>query len=134
MRIVYTAGVWDQLHYGHLNFLEAASKQGDLFVVGVVSDLGTLRYKQQIPVESAWARMGSLRGLPFVHVVVEQDDTDPTPMLQRFRPAVFCHADGDGDWSSLRAHVAALGIEYMNLPYTPGISSTMLREAVNGRA
>ena len=127
MRVTYTAGVFDLLHAGHLNMLWRSKEQGDVLVVGVVSDAGTRAYKHRLPVENVQQRMDAIRRLSFVDVVVMQNTSDPTPNLLRFQPAVFTHGDADGEWSALHAQVAACGVEYRNLPYTVGISTSMLR-------
>jgi len=127
VRIVYTAGVWDLLHRGHLNFLWESKKLGDILVVGVVSDAGTFAYKGVFPIQHSQHRVRSMENIGFVDVVEIQGTTDPTALLERFRPDVFTHADGDGDWTELRDRVRAMGIEYVDIPYTPGISSTALR-------
>ena len=130
-RVVYTAGVWDLLHRGHLNLLWASKQYGDILVVGVVSDAGTAAYKGQYPVESEGRRFRALERLPFIDVVVAQQGTNPTENLRRFRPNTFTHGD---DWIKLReGHetLAELGIRFVLLPYTSGISTTLLRQAQN---
>jgi len=127
MRVVYTAGVWDLLHRGHLNLLWESKQLGDILVVGVVSDAGCNAYKGFFPAQHSQHRMRAIENFGCVDVVELQATTDPTPLLERFRPDVFTHADGDGDWTELRERVRAMGAEYVNLSYTPGISSTAIR-------
>ena len=127
MRVVYTAGVWDLLHRGHLNVLWESKKLGDVLVVGVVSDAGCFQYKRTMPAQHVQARVRAVQALGFVDVVVEQVTTDPTDNLRQFSPEVFTHADGKGEWGTLRARVEALGIEYVNLPYSDAVTSTELR-------
>jgi cytidyltransferase-like protein len=127
VRIVYTAGVWDLLHRGHLNLLWESRKLGDILVVGVVTDSGTAAYKRRHPVDPEWKRLTQIRNIPWVDVAVLQDGTDPTAELERFRPDVFTHGD---DWARLKqGHetIERLGIEYVSIPYTQGISTTQLR-------
>lgn len=127
MRVVYTAGVFDLLHRGHLNLLWQSKRMGDVLVVGVVSDMGTNAYKGRLPVQNVAQRMRAVERLGFVDAVVLQRDTDPTPMLERFRPDVMTHGD---DWPRLReGHetLERLGIEWALVPYTRGVSTTLLR-------
>lgn len=122
-----TSGVFDLLHRGHLNLLWRSRQLGDVLIVGVVSDSGTFAYKQVFPVENVQQRINNLRRLGFVDVVVEQATTDPTPLLKRFLPDVYTHGS---DWSRLKeGHetIDHLGIEWVLLPYTEGITSTILR-------
>lgn len=134
-RIVYCPGVFDLLHEGHRNILRRASEVGDYLVAAVVSDRGTEAYKGRRPVESERQRMEKVGALPFVDLVVLQHGTDPTGALEALswlgiRPDVLVHAD---DWPRLKeGHetLEAMGIEYVTFPYTPGVSTTLLREAM----
>jgi glycerol-3-phosphate cytidylyltransferase len=128
--IVYVPGVWDLLHVGHLNLLWRAKALGDVLVVGVVSDAGCHAYKGIFPAENVELRTRHLKQLAWVDVIVTQATTDPTPNLERFRPHCLVHGD---DWARLREGqetLERLGIEWIGLPYTDGISSTLLREEV----
>lgn len=135
-RVVMASGVWSLLHRGHLNLLARARQLADgagvpgVLVVGVVSDTGTAAYKGRAPVDNYAQRMQAIQRLGFVDVVELQHSTDPTPLLDRFRPDFFVHGD---DWDRLReghATLERLGIQYVAFPYTPGISTTLLREVV----
>lgn len=129
MRVVYTAGVWDLLHRGHLNMLWASKQEGDVLVVGVVSDAGCRAYKGRAPVENVQLRARKVRALRFVDVVEIQPTTDPTPLLERYRPDVMTHGS---DWEQLLEGadtLERLGVEWKILPYTPGVSSRDLRKA-----
>lgn len=126
-RIVFVPGVWDLLHAGHLNLLWRAKQLGDVLVVGVVSDTGTEAYKGRRPAQSERLRLQTVGRLGFVDVVELQATTDPTPLLERFRPAQLVHGS---DWDRLReGHetLGRLGIEFVRLPYTPEVSTTLLR-------
>jgi glycerol-3-phosphate cytidylyltransferase len=128
-RIVFVPGVWDLLHVGHINLLWRARALGDILVVGVVSSWGCREYKHVACKQSLPERMDAVRQLTFVDVVEEQESTDPTPLLERFRPQVLVHGD---DWKKLirgNETLERLGIELVLLPYTPDVSSTALRKA-----
>lgn len=123
------SGAFDTLHRGHVNHLWMCKQLGDVLVVGVVSDPGVREYKDRYPVQNIEVRMRNVQRLTFVDVVALQDTTDPSSLLIRFRPDKYCHGD---DWSKLirgQETIERLGVEFVLLPYTPGISSTLLREA-----
>jgi len=123
--LVYTAGVWDLLHQGHLNLLEGSKALGDLLVVGIVSDSGAAAYKRR-PVQPELMRLAIVRALRVVDFAVIQPTTDPTPMLEAIRPCVVTHGD---DWERFREgheSLARLGIQFVRLPYTKGISTGRL--------
>lgn len=133
MRVIYTAGCWDLLHRGHLNILWESKQLGDILVVGVVSQMGAIAYKDRAPVHNEVQRLRQIRALPFVDHAEVQPTTDPTPLLERFRPDVMTHGD---DWAELREGnetLSRLGIEFVLLPYTQGISTTLLRENDGGK-
>jgi glycerol-3-phosphate cytidylyltransferase len=125
--VVYTAGVWDLFHRGHLNILWQSRQLGDVLIVGVVTDRGVVAYKDREPVDNLWERMGKIEDLPWVDMVMEQAGTDPSDNLHRIMPDVFTHGS---DWERLKeghGTLEELGIEYVSIPYTPGISTTILR-------
>lgn len=126
-RIGMTSGVWDLLHRGHLNLLWRSKQLCDILIVGVVSDAGCFDYKGHYPVWNSAQRERAIRQLGFVDVVIAQRGTDPTEHLERFQPSIFTHGD---DWERLKeGHetIDRLGIQFIKLPYTPGVSSTELR-------
>lgn len=126
-RIVFVPGVWDLLHRGHLNLLWRARQLGDVLVVGVVSDAGTEAYKNRRPAQTEALRLDIVNRLNFVDVVDLQPTTDPTPLLERYRPTMLVHGD---DWERLiegNETLERLGIEFVRLPYTPEVSTTLLR-------
>ncbi len=126
-RVIYTAGVFDRLHRGHINLLWQSRQLGDVLVVGVVSDEGCAAYKGRRPEQSLSVRKAAVAGLGFVDFVLTQPGTDPTPCLEQVRPDVMTHGD---DWTELREGMDTLerlGVEWRLVPYTPGISSTLLR-------
>jgi rfaE bifunctional protein nucleotidyltransferase chain/domain len=127
MRVIYTAGVFDLLHRGHLNMLWASKQLGDVLVVGVVSDAGARAYKGRLPIENSQQRIDAIAQLGFVDMVVLQQTTDPTPVLERVRPDAMTHGD---DWQQLReGHetLVRMGVEWVLVPYTPDVSTTLLR-------
>lgn len=132
-RVCYTAGVFDLFHAGHLNLLWRSKQLCDVLVVGVVDGDGVYAYKGRFPVENWQLRKSRIERLAFVDVVVRQATTDPTENLERFQPDVMTHGD---DWSRLReGHetLERLGVEFVTLPYTQGVSTTELRAKQDAR-
>lgn len=127
-RVVMASGCFDLLHIGHLNLLWRAAQLGDVLLVGVLTDEGMAAYKGYGPEWGLQRRLSAIRSLRFVTYAEQQETTDPTPLLERWRPALFVHGD---DWTELREGHETLerfGVEWKTLPYTPGISTTGLRE------
>lgn len=131
MRIVYTAGIFDLLHEGHINALKASRAHGDRLVVGVVSDEGAMAYKRQ-PIQDERTRLLVVQSLYFVDLAVIQPTTDPTPVLEVIRPQVMTHGD---DWQRLikgQSTLERLGIEWVLVPYTHGVSTTQTIRRMEG--
>lgn len=132
MRVIYTAGVWDLLHDGHLRFLEASAALGDQLVVGVVTDDGAAAYKRR-PIMPEGARLALIRGLACVDAAMLQPGTDPTPILELLRPDVMTHGD---DWSELlegQETLERLAVEWVILPYGAGTGTTGLIERIQAQ-
>ena len=131
--VIMAGGVWDLgPHRGHLNLLWRAKQLGDLLIVGICTDEGAAAYKGQRPVQCYEERERFIRQLPFVDLTVRQESTDPTDLLEKYRPDVLVHGS---DWTELlqgQETVERLGIRWHLLPYTPGVSTTLLRGRLEG--
>jgi glycerol-3-phosphate cytidylyltransferase len=136
MKVIYTAGVWDLLHTGHLNILRKSRECGDRLIVGVVTDIGAAAYKPKPTVYNEHARMDIVRSLDFVDAAFLQPGTDPSPVLLALDACgvrVSCMTHGD-DWAELKEGnetLERLGIELHLLPYTPDVSTTRVRSALD---
>ncbi len=95
--IVFTNGVFDILHAGHVHFLRQAKELGDVLVVGVNTDRGAQRLKgKSRPINSARDRLALVAALdPVDHVILFDEDT-PTELIRALRPHV--HVKG-GDYA-----------------------------------
>jgi len=89
--VVFTNGVFDLLHPGHLALLEAARAEGDALVVGVNSDASVRRLGKSpdrpIVPEAARARM--LAGFAAVDCVVLFDEDTPLALIESLSPDVL---------------------------------------------
>ncbi len=134
MRIVYTAGVFDLLHDGHLATLNASRAMGDLLIVGVLTDIGAEAYKRR-PIINEHVRLQLISSLEMVDAAFLQPGTDPSPTIRALdaigmRPAIFTHG---ADWKELRegnSTLADLGIEFRTTPYYEGKSTTQIIQRV----
>ena len=95
-RVVFTNGVFDILHIGHLTYLEEAGNLGDILVVGVNSDASVKVNKgDKRPINSEKNRAYVLLGTKFVNYAVIFDEKTPEKLLDVLRPDV--HVKG-GDY------------------------------------
>ena len=95
--IVTTNGCFDLIHVGHLRYLQAAKKLGDLLVVGVNSDNSVRKLKgEKRPLVPENERAEMLAGLDCVDYVVIFPELDPISLLSEFKPDI--HVKG-GDYT-----------------------------------
>jgi rfaE bifunctional protein nucleotidyltransferase chain/domain len=92
-RLVLANGCFDLLHAGHIRYLEAAKREGDLLVVGVNSDASVAALKGAgRPLLPAAERARLVAALAAVDYVVLFDAPTVVPLLEALRPDV--HAKG----------------------------------------
>lgn len=90
MKVVFTNGVYDILHAGHVAYLNFARAQGDLLVVGVNSDASARRLKgPDRPVNAVEDRMAVLSGLASVDFVVAFEEETPARLVEAIQPDVL---------------------------------------------
>ena len=95
--IVFTNGVFDILHAGHVQFLRQAKELGDVLVVAVNSDSSTRRLKgKHRPIISERDRLALVAALDPVDYVLLFDDDTPAELIRLLRPHV--HVKG-GDYA-----------------------------------
>lgn len=132
MKKIYTTGVFDILHRGHINVLTQAAALGDL-TVGVMTDSGVESTKGRLPILTLAERVDQLRSLPFVREVVAYADTDQTPQYEKIKPEIVVQGDDwlhSADRTSAIAYMKEKGIRLVLLPRTEGISTTEIRKRV----
>ena len=132
MTIGYTAGVYDLFHVGHLNLLKNAKGMCDKLIVGVTTDeLVTYKGKHaMIPFED---RLEIVRNIKFVDAVVPQSDMDKLTMCKKLGASYLFVGDdwyGTEKWQNYEKEFEAAGIKIIYFPYTKGISSTKITEAL----
>lgn len=133
---VYTTGVFDLLHRGHLNILTQAAALGELHV-GVMTDKGVEATKGRRPILSIEERTAQLKSLPFVADVLPYTDPDQRPVYDRLKPDIIVQGDDwlySDDRTALIAHLRAHRIRLVLLPRTEGISTTEIRRRVERSA
>jgi glycerol-3-phosphate cytidylyltransferase len=134
--VVFTAGVWDILHVGHLNLLTRAKALGDVLLVGVLTDEAAERYKPR-PVMPFEQRIELVRALRMVDKVFPVHDTNATPLIAELEPDILVHGSDISHkpgWEIGQTWIREHGGQFVVLPYTEGVSSTGLKNAVRARA
>jgi D-glycero-beta-D-manno-heptose 1-phosphate adenylyltransferase len=128
-RIVFTNGVFDLLHPGHVRYLRAARRLGDALVVGLNSDRSVRRLAKGAdrPLVRQTDRAEMLAALEMVDYVILFEDDTPADLIRALRPDVLVKG---GDWPLNRIagadFVLAQGGRVRSLPFAKGYSTTAL--------
>lgn len=128
-RKVLTSMVGDLFHVGHLNLLEKASKLGNLIVCIPTSE-GAFQAKGRKPVISFEDRLRIVNSLKFVTTTIGfYNNEHLDKIIELIRPDLFVRGD---DWPDFpgRTKLSELNIPIEFLPYTKGISSTLIKEKI----
>jgi D-glycero-beta-D-manno-heptose 1-phosphate adenylyltransferase len=131
-RIVFTNGVFDLLHRGHVEYLADARALGDRLVVGLNSDASVRRLKGPTrPLVAAADRAAVLRALACVDLVVEFDEDTPERLIRAIGPDVLVKG---GDWAVERIvgreFVEARGGRVLSIPVREGFSTSALVQRI----
>jgi len=134
-RVVFTNGVFDLLHPGHLRYLLAARSHGDVLIVGLNSDASVRRNKgPDRPINPETERAEVLLALECVDAVSIFDEDTPHEIILRVRPDVLVKgADWPADQIVGRATVEARGGVVIREPVEPGYSTTAILDRIRKR-
>jgi len=132
MVIGYTTGVYDLFHIGHLNLLKNAKGMCDKLIVGVtVDELVAYKGKQSmIPFED---RIEIVRSCKYVDAAVPQYDMDKLTACKKLGAKMLFVGDdwyGTEKWQAYEKEFEEAGIKIVYFPYTKGVSSTKINEAL----
>jgi len=133
-RVVFTNGVFDLLHPGHVDILTASRALGDALIVGVNSDASVRRLKGPTrPVRTEHERALVLAALESVDAVVVFDEDTPLQLIRALTPDVLVKG-GDYTVESVvgAPDVLGRGGEVIIVPLTPGYSTTGTVERMRG--
>ncbi len=128
--LVFTNGVFDLLHVGHVRYLAEARELGDALVVAVNSDRSVRELKGNgRPVVPEMERAEVLAALKSVTYVAVFDDISPRSLICELLPDVLVKG---GDYSLDEIHgreqVEAAGGRVVSLPFTQGLSTSRVIE------
>lgn len=130
--VVFTNGVFDLLHPGHLRYLQQARGLGDLLIVGVNSDRSSRVNKGEgRPITPEAERVEILEALACVDAVVVFDEDTPHAVISALRPDILVKgADWAEDAIVGRDVVEARGGKVVRVPVEGGYSTTRIIERV----
>jgi len=126
-KVVFTNGIFDILHQGHLDLLKWSRNLGDRLVVGINSDASTRALKgPDRPINSQENRKAVLQALRFVDEVVIFDELTPTRLVSILHPAILVKG---GEWLAEQVRVMdeiPNDVEIKIFPIVEGYSSTKI--------
>ncbi len=129
--VVFTNGVFDLIHRGHVELLEAARREGGSLIVAVNSDASVrlLEKGPERPINSEGARARVVAGFAAVDCVLLFDGTTPLDVIQSLSPDVLVkgadytrEAIVGADW------IEARGGRVVRVPVVAGFSTTSILE------
>jgi D-beta-D-heptose 7-phosphate kinase/D-beta-D-heptose 1-phosphate adenosyltransferase len=133
-KLVFTNGVFDILHVGHVRYLQQARELGDALVVAINSDASARQLKGEgrpLTIENDRAEI--LAALACVDYVTVFDDLSPRSLIAELLPDVLVKG---GDYSLDQIHgreeVEAAGGRVVSLPFVEGISTTAMVDRLKG--
>jgi len=133
-KVVYAQGTWDLFHIGHVNILQRARKMATRLIVGVNTDESVKKYKGSYPVIPYQDRVGMLEACRFVDEVIESDLTFNVAVLKEHAvDAVVLGSDWKNKYLAGKEEVQEEGIEIVYFPYTEGVSTTEIKNAIKRR-
>ena len=132
-RVIFTNGVFDVLHRGHVSYLDQARALGDRLVVGLNTDASAKRLNKgpDRPVNPEADRAMVMAALESVNAVTWFDEDTPLALIEALRPDVIVKG-GDYDMDRLpeTALVKTWGGQAKALPFVAGYSTTQLVERI----
>jgi D-glycero-beta-D-manno-heptose 1-phosphate adenylyltransferase len=134
-RVVFTNGVFDLLHPGHVDVLTSARRRGDALIVGLNSDASVTRYKGPtrpiVPQSQRAEMLLALRMVDYVHIF---DESDPIAFLQEVKPDVHVNGSEYGydciESDTVRRNGGTIHI----VDKLPGLSTTNLLTSLQAGA
>ena len=130
--MVFTNGVFDLLHLGHVRFLQAAAREGDLLIVGINSDTSANSIKGVTrPVVTESERAEVLLALDCVDAVIIFNEIKPNLIIREIVPDVLVKgADWSADQIVGRDTVESAGGRVVRVSVETGYSTTALIERI----
>jgi rfaE bifunctional protein nucleotidyltransferase chain/domain len=142
-KIVFTNGVFDILHLGHVTYLQQAQSLGDILIVGLNSDASVKRLNkgEERPIHDEQARKQVLEALRFVDAVFIFNDDTPLELILSICPDVLVKGGdyspditdpGDKRYMVGSKEVKSWGGAAIAIPLVAGYSTTAAIQKMKG--
>jgi len=134
-KVVFTNGVFDLLHIGHVTYLAKAAELGDKLIIGLNTDSSVKRIKgESRPINDQNSRAALLASLFFVDGVVLFDEDTPLNLISYLLPDILVKgADYSIENIVGAKEVIANGGEVKTITFVKGYSSTSIIKKIKER-
>src|SRR6202012_2151213 len=134
-KVVFTNGVFDLLHIGHITYMAKAAELGDKLIIGLNSDASVKRIKgEDRPVNDQNSRAFLLASLLFVDAIVIFGEDTPQQLIATLLPDILVKgADYKIENIAGAKEVLANGGEVKTIEFVDGYSSTSIIERIKAK-
>lgn len=131
-KVVFTNGVFDLLHIGHITYMAKASELGDNLIIGLNSDASVKRIKgDDRPVNDQNSRAALLAALFFVDGIVVFEEDTPLNLISALLPDILVKGADYAIENIVGAkEVIANGGEVKTIDFVEGYSSTSIIQKI----
>lgn len=132
LRVVFTNGCFDLLHYGHIHYLAQARDLGSRLVVGLNSDASVRRLKgARRPINAQASRQLMLAALECVDLVATFEEDTPFELIRLLGPDILVKGGDYRPEDIVGADIVmARGGEVKALPYIEGYSTSAIEARI----
>ncbi len=131
--IVFTNGVFDLLHRGHVTYLAQAAELGDVLILGINSDASAKKLNKGStrPLQDEQSRALIVASMHLVTNVVIFDEETPAELIKLVKPDILVKG---GDWKPEQIvgydTVKAYGGQVLSINFVPGFSTTGIEQKI----
>lgn len=140
-KVVFTNGVFDILHLGHIDYLAKTADCGDKLIVAVNADssVRTLNKGANRPIKDEYQRAIILASMQFIDAVIIFSDSTPLELIEELKPNVLVKGgdydpdERDEDSKSYivgSKEIASWGGETKVIAFVPGYSTTSIEQKI----
>jgi len=132
LKIVFTNGCFDIIHFGHLDYLEKSKNLGDKLVVGLNTDKSVRQLKgPDRPINGEYARARTLAAFEFVDAVITFDEETPIELIKKVKPDILTKGNDYSIENIVGADfVLGIGGEIKTIDLLEGYSTSALIEKI----
>ena len=132
--MVFTNGVFDILHRGHIEYLNEAKKLGNTLIVALNSDksVKSLNKGSNRPINKLEDRVYVLSNLISIDLITSFNDNTPIKLIERLKPDFLIKG---GDWCEDDIvgsdYIKKIGGKVLSIPFKTDISTTQIINKIN---